>query len=820
VRWVDLGRWALRLLLSGLILIVFAVNLDAGAVTDFIAAGDWRAEAWLGLLPNALGLTVALWLLVRVNQKLKAPKRRAPSTFRISGSLRFLIGLGLTGLAYFLGYRLEIPSDLQNTSLVLALGFLQGAGLVGVYAIPILTFFWLLMGPPEEERGGLYRGRFADREALHPLMLGPREAVPGDALLVGMVNEGTPARPRMALLARRPGFGGQQELGHALFVYPSRKGKGLHLATQGIYWRNSMLFIDPKGEFFGSLSAYRRALGQYVFVLDPSNPERSNQYDPFADLGDSAEALRSAAKLILEPPPNSREPPYFAQRATNGLVAALRAAKLAHRPPLAYLYEVKRRGLAHFIRTLSRVEDDVVQDTLTDFIGRHPSEASAERLAADERLQTIWSTLNTRTADLLQPGVRAVTSGCDFRARDLVLNEKPVTLFLTFRESEIEATKAFLRLTTLALITDLIRIGDTRAHDIKHKLLLGFDEAGRIPVPRLFDLVSTVSSRGMSALIYVQDLAQLEATYGRANATTIRGNCDTQVFYRPNDPLTARYVTERAGKTSVKWLNTSTSVNSYGTTESASWTWRDRDLITPSEFMQLPEGQTLAFVGNLPPLLAHRVDYRWLPAKVAEVNRLNEGPLRITRPAQQAVTYAPASPPEAKADGKKAPPTSRPGTDKKPGKEQRTTAPAGGHETDSSPDRPSPPTEPSPTQEHEPKKKRVRTRKRKGSETPPSAKQEARTDQGRDPSEGCAAQARPTFPSGLEAAVAALWERGGDLAKLKPAGSAMTSGGMAVELYTDGQEEVAVCRLQTTGRYFIATLEELGLEAKGRRAQA
>lgn len=63
-----------------------------------------------------------------------------------------------------------------------------------------------------------------------------------------------------------------------------------------------------------------------------------------------------------------------------------------------------------------------------------------------------------------------------------MLNEKPVTLFLTFRESEIEATKAFLRPTTLALITDLIRIGDTRADEIKHKLL-GFDEAGRIPIP-------------------------------------------------------------------------------------------------------------------------------------------------------------------------------------------------------------------------------------------------------------------------------------------------------------------------------------------------
>ena len=803
--WPGIGRWVLRLVLTGLILTVLAVNLDLNTFEDFIAAGNRSVTAWLALLPDALELGVGLWLLIRVNQKLGAPKRRVPTEFRVPWGLQVVLtGAALTALAYFVGFVVTPPSFSTSTHTgffaTVGFSFLKSGAATCVYVVPLATLVWLSLGPSKPGQG-LYRGQFAGPEALYPLRVGQREAVPGDALLVGMVNRGTAERPRMELLARRPGFGGQRELGHALFVYPSRKGKGLQLTTQGLFWRHSLLFIDPKGEFFGMLANRRRVMGQHVFVLDPSNPGGSNRYDPFADLGDSAESLRSAAKLILEPPPNTREPPYFAQRATNGLVAALRAAKLANRPALPYLYEVKRRGLAHFIRTLAAVDDEIVTDNLTDFIGRHPSESSPEKLAADERLLTIWSTLNTRTADLLQPGVRAVTSGCDFRARDLVLNEKPVTLFLTFRESEIEATKAFLRLTTLALITDLIRIGDTRADDIRHKLLLGFDEAGRVPVPRLYDLVSTVSSRGMSALIYVQDLSQLEAAYGREHATTIRSNCDTQVYYRPNDTLTARYVSERAGKTSVAWLDVTT--DGWGNLERQSRTWRDRELITVSELMQLPEGRTLSFVGNLPPLVSERVDYRWLRGEVAAINRLNQEPIRLTRPSQPAVRYAPESPPQTAA-----PPPGKKEPVRTPGKQasasSRAAPPPEPRATSQRPDAP-------PAAESAPRKQRRRKRKK---ET-----EQAGVTQGRGEAKTGEKQPRPTFKSGLEAAVAAFWERGGDIGQIKPCLAAATGGGMPYQVYTDGENEVAVCEVRATGQYFVATFEELGL-VEGRRAQA
>ena len=802
MRWLTDGlyrpafrRQLLRLVLSALILTVLWVNVDFEAFRAFLAKGDWRAEAWLARVPDVFVLVVGLWMLVRVNQKLRGPKRkRRPLDTKTAWRWRILGQCALlVAIAYVIGFQLHPATEAWSFYPALAWPFVQISARGFVFVLPFVYLFILSLGPPFEGKG-LYQGQFADVEAIEPLRLGRDGKVPGDALLVGMTNEGTPERPLIEPLVRRSGFGDQRELGHALFVYPSRKGKGLQLITQGLYWRGSMVFVDPKGEFAGTLAHYRRGMGQDVFILDPSFPQLSNRYDPFADLGDSPEALRSAAKLILEPPPNSREPPYFAQRATNGLVAALRAAKLAKRPGLPYLYEVKRKGLAHFIRTLAKVDDDVVMDNLTDFLGRHPSEIPAEQLAKDERLLTIWSTLNTRTADLLQPGVREVASGCDFRARDLVVNEQPMTLFLTFRESEIEATKAFLRLTVLALVTDLIRIGDTRAEDMKHRLLLGFDEAGRIPVPRLPDLVSTTSSRGISALIYVQDLAQLETAYGREQAATIRSNCDTQVYYRPTDNLTAKYVADRAGKTSVKWLNTSNTVSEMNSSETASWTWKDRELISVSEFMQLPEGLTLAFVGNLPPIVANRVDYRLLEREVTKLEALNAKPFQLTRPSEPAVHCA--QPESEKTREPQAPSKSSPPEPKaQPVKEP---------ETSSSP--PEPEAEVSPAPEPIKRKKRQRSRKVAGSET------EKPQGSGKSP------EMRPTYPSSLEAAIATLRAQGGDVERLTLTDTTVTGTGVPCKVYSDGQEQVAVCEVRGTGHYFAASPQELGLAPAERSA--
>ena len=76
------------------------------------------------------------------------------------------------------------------------------------------------------------------------------------------------------------------------------------------------------------------------------------------------------------------------------------------------------------------------------------------------------------------------------------------------------------------------------------------DEAGRCAIPNLHDAATTVCGRGVSLWLAIQSLEQLSAVYGRDRANILRGNMETQLFYRPNDLATARYLEERLGSVS------------------------------------------------------------------------------------------------------------------------------------------------------------------------------------------------------------------------------------------------------------------------------
>jgi hypothetical protein len=161
------------------------------------------------------------------------------------------------------------------------------------------------------------------------------------------------------------------ELGHVLICGPTRSGKSLHLMCNLLNWSGSAVVVDIKGELHRLTSGHRSRFSNVV-VLDPSG--FGQRYDPFEDIGDSDEALQTAAEVVLQIDRDSE--PVFAQRGANAIIAARRAAHLLKKPTLPYLYDVTRWGMWHFIETLRGVDDEQVSSSLAPKIRLNPRRSS------------------------------------------------------------------------------------------------------------------------------------------------------------------------------------------------------------------------------------------------------------------------------------------------------------------------------------------------------------------------------------------------------------------------------------------------------------
>src|SRR5512147_1514864 len=92
--------------------------------------------------------------------------------------------------------------------------------------------------------------------------------------------------------------------------------------------------------------------------------------------------------------------------------------------------------------------------------------------------------------------------------------ERPVTVYLRWKEQDLLALAPLVRLVWGSLIDELIANYDKKQGTGCNPVLLLVDEAGRTAIPSLSDHATTVVGRGISLWIAVQSLSQLDVVYG------------------------------------------------------------------------------------------------------------------------------------------------------------------------------------------------------------------------------------------------------------------------------------------------------------------
>jgi type IV secretion system protein VirD4 len=532
-----------------------------------------------------------------------------------------------------------------------AVTYLLMQGLWMMAGAVLMAGFWYIYLFKDTVAERRYDAHFATPQELDPLKNDP---LAGDGVMVGFGYKD--------LLAVRPGMSGKKELGHFMWVGPNRSGKGLSITSNLTTWQGSAVIVDIKGEIAEATAGYRRdVLGQKVIILNPSDGERSHQYDPFAEL-ETDNQMFSAAVAFMNPNQDG-ENAIFAQRASAVLAAIIRAAKVNGWPVIptldALLYHPE--GVKGATLSLQALGDPAISKWLNAFLSKDPDKMDWEAAAGDRFLGNSWQRLVTAAQYLTTEGVMHMTGGSDFVASDLM--DGPVTVYLVFREAELDLTLPLFNLVVDAMMRAMMRKYDMNREHYGSKgvkTLAVFDEAFRATPNMLPEYSSTVSGRGISMCIYVQSIAQLTDVWGKAGKTTVLDNVHTKIFLSAVDrnegdkESTSAFVSNSCGSYMVE--DRSINKQEHGHELSSGVRLTQRELITAAEFGQLPSTHSIVLTNELPPILAHRLEpWRFKAFKLSESLPIPELPYKTEVGRTEIVLPKPKQPTPAKPTAKPAP---------------------------------------------------------------------------------------------------------------------------------------------------------------------
>ncbi|MGE0573281.1 conjugal transfer protein TraG [Reyranella sp.] len=441
---------------------------------------------------------------------------------------------------------------------------------------------------------------------------------------------------------------------HVLCFAPTRSGKGVGLVVPTLLtWSGSAIVHDIKGENWGLTAGWRALFGR-VLLFDPTN-KQSAAYNPLLEVRRGEWEVRDVQNIadVLVDPEGALEKRNHWEKTSHSLLVGT---------ILHVLYAEADKtlaGVANFLSDPKRPIETTLRAMMTTphlgTKGVHPVVASAARELLNKSENERSGVLSTAMSFLglyRDPVVATVTRRCDWRIRDLVEAERPVTLYLVVPPSDISRTKPLVRLILNQIGRRLTEELDSKRR--RHRLLLMLDEFPALGRLDFFEsALAFMAGYGLKSFLIAQSLNQIEKAYGQNNS--ILDNCHVRVSFATNDERTAKRVSDALGMaTELR------AMKNYAGSRLSPWLGHlmisrqetARPLLTPGEVMQLPPDDELVLMSGCAPIRATKARYYEDPELKARI--LQPPTLSNPRPTRRGET--PSLPPDGDWAGAVVPP--------------------------------------------------------------------------------------------------------------------------------------------------------------------
>lgn len=393
---------------------------------------------------------------------------------------------------------------------------------------------------------------------------------------------------------------------HVLCYAPTRSGKGVGLVVPTLLsWGHSAVITDLKGELWSLTAGWRQKHAKNrVLRFEPAslesvcwNPldeiriDENNMYN----VGD----VQNLATLLVDPDGKGLENHW--QKTSQALLVGLILHALyksnaesvpATLPEIDAMLADKDRNIGGLWQEMlsykhaNGCNDAVVSAAARDMMDRPEEEAGS-----------VLSTAKSCLALYRDPVVNRNVSISEFRIRDLMHHDHPVSLYIVTNPNDKTRLRPLVRVLVnmiVRLLADHMDFENGRPKtNYKHRLLIMLDEfpsLGRLEI--LQESLAFIAGYGIKCYLICQDINQLKSREtGYGHDESITSNCHVQNAFPPNRLETAEYLSRLTGQTTVvKEQVTTSGGRSSALLGQVSRTMQEiqRPLLTPDECLRMP----------------------------------------------------------------------------------------------------------------------------------------------------------------------------------------------------------------------------------------
>lgn len=393
---------------------------------------------------------------------------------------------------------------------------------------------------------------------------------------------------------------------HALCFAPTRSGKGVGIVIPNLLnWPGSALVHDIKGENYEQTSGFRSQHGQKVYFWNPGDPEgRTHCYNPLEFISDKPgrriDDIQKIAHLILP------EQEFWTQEARTLFVGL--SLHLIEKGTLTF------GGILRALRGQGNFVDDVKnllqahRETMNP-VAYMALNAFAQK--ADKEQSAVLSTLNAALELWANPLIDAATARSDFDLRKL--REEPTTVYVGVTPNNLHRLRPLMQVFYQQAI-DMMTEKQPDAVKDPYPVLFLMDEFPSLGRMTQFEQgIAYLAGYRVRLFLIIQDIPQLEASYGRSGMNVFMGNSKLRITFASNSYETAELISRYVGTFGADIESNSRSqeagLSMRSGYKSTSESQVARPLLMPQEILQLSPDEEIVMVEGARPIRARKIRY-------------------------------------------------------------------------------------------------------------------------------------------------------------------------------------------------------------------